>query len=71
MNFSSLFTPSFLLAGITAFVFTFVLVLAALSFFPRLGLMDRPERYGLDRSPIPYYGGLCMFVAFFIIRPLS
>lgn len=62
-DFSS-FSPMYLLAGITAFVFTFVLVLLAFWLFPRLGLMDRPQRYGLKREPIPYYGGLTMFLAF-------
>lgn len=66
MNFSSLLTPSFLLAGFTAFILTFVLVLLALWLFPKLKLMDRPERYGLTRKAIPYYGGIMMFVSFLI-----
>lgn len=36
----------------------------ALRFFPRLGLMDRPERYGHMRSSIPYPGGIAMVLAF-------
>src|SRR3989338_4842128 len=59
-------TPSFLLAALTGFVLTFVLVLVALWLFPKLKLMDRPERYGLSRAAIPYYGGLAMFSAFVI-----
>jgi UDP-GlcNAc:undecaprenyl-phosphate/decaprenyl-phosphate GlcNAc-1-phosphate transferase len=35
----------------------------ALKFFPRFGLMDRPERYGHDRAPIPYPGGVAVFFA--------
>ncbi len=58
--------PMYLLAGITAFVFTFVLILIALWLFPKIGFMDRPHRYGLHRDPIPYYGGLTMVVAFFL-----
>lgn len=49
-----------------AFVLGVVLVVAAIRIFPKLGLMDRPERYGLQRDPIPYYGGLAVFVAFVI-----
>ncbi len=66
MNFLSFFSSSFLLAGFTGFVLTFVLVLAALQFFPKLKLMDRPERYGLTRAAIPYYGGVTMFIVFLI-----
>lgn len=33
-------------------------------FFPKIGLVDRPHRYGLKRAPIPYYGGWSIFVAF-------
>ncbi|MFA7278079.1 MAG: MraY family glycosyltransferase [Candidatus Gracilibacteria bacterium] len=57
--------PMYFLAGITAFVFTFVLVLVALWLFPKIGFMDRPHKYGLTRESIPYYGGLTMIVAFF------
>lgn len=66
MDLSALFTSTFLLAGFTGFIFTFVLVLVALKFFPKWGLMDRPERYGLTRAAIPYYGGIAMFLAFFV-----
>ncbi|MFC1810259.1 glycosyltransferase family 4 protein [Patescibacteria group bacterium] len=36
----------------------------ALKFFPKLGLLDRPNKYGLKRKPIPYYGGLVFIVVF-------
>lgn len=32
--------------------------------FPKIGLMDRPHKYGLKRAPIPYYGGWAIFIAF-------
>lgn len=32
--------------------------------FPKWGLMDRPERYGHPRAPIPYPGGVAVFFAF-------
>lgn len=66
MNFSALLAPTFLLAGITGFVLTFVFVLVALRFFPTWKLMDRPEKYGLTRAAIPYYGGITMVLAFFV-----
>ncbi|QQR55232.1 undecaprenyl/decaprenyl-phosphate alpha-N-acetylglucosaminyl 1-phosphate transferase [Candidatus Peregrinibacteria bacterium] len=44
----------------TAFVSTFGLSFLAHRFFPRWGLMDRPERYGHDRAPIPYPGGVAV-----------
>ncbi|MCK9186648.1 undecaprenyl/decaprenyl-phosphate alpha-N-acetylglucosaminyl 1-phosphate transferase [Candidatus Gracilibacteria bacterium] len=28
--------------------------------------MDRPEKYGLKRAPIPYYGGVAIYLAFLI-----
>ncbi|MFA6024511.1 MAG: MraY family glycosyltransferase [Candidatus Gracilibacteria bacterium] len=49
---------------ITAFGFTAAFAWGALRLFPRLGLMDRPERYGHKRSPIPYPGGVASFFAF-------
>jgi len=50
--------------AVFAFGLTFCLVLAALKLFPKWGLMDRPEKYGLNRKPIPYYGGAAIFVGF-------
>ncbi len=34
----------------------------AVKFFPRLGLLDYPERYGLQRRRLPYPGGLVFLV---------
>lgn len=61
------------------FFFTFILTLIlgwmALMLFPKLGLMDRPERYGHDRPPIPYPGGVVIFLvlifAFLFLIPGS
>ena len=39
-------------------------MLAALRLFPKWGLMDRPHKYGLKRKPIPYYGGIAIFLSF-------
>ncbi len=47
-----------------SFAFTLTGTLLALKFFPKLGLMDRPEKYGHIRAPIPYSGGLIIFFSF-------
>ncbi len=49
-----------------AFVFTFILALIAFKVFPKLRLMDRPHLYNIKRAPIPYYGGLLLFIVFII-----
>jgi UDP-GlcNAc:undecaprenyl-phosphate/decaprenyl-phosphate GlcNAc-1-phosphate transferase len=56
----------YLLPAVFAFVITFASTMAALKCFPRFKLMDRPWRYGLKRKPIPYYGGLIIFVCFVV-----
>ncbi|MBT7928970.1 undecaprenyl/decaprenyl-phosphate alpha-N-acetylglucosaminyl 1-phosphate transferase, partial [Candidatus Peregrinibacteria bacterium] len=47
---------------------------AAIKVFPNLGLLDKPDRYGLNRNPIPYPTGLiCILlflVAFICIQPI-
>lgn len=43
-----------------------VLTLLALKVFPKLGLMDRPHLYNLLRKPIPYYGGIVVYLAFLV-----
>jgi UDP-GlcNAc:undecaprenyl-phosphate GlcNAc-1-phosphate transferase len=39
----------------------------ALRFFPRLGLLDFPERYGLKRARLPYPTGLVAVVTFLLV----
>lgn len=51
---------------IFAFGLTFLLCLGVLYFFPKLGLMDRPERYGHQRKPIPYPGGVALVLGVLI-----
>lgn len=55
---------NYVLAAIFAFVLTFLFTLGALWLFPKLGFLDRPQKYGLKRKPIPYYGGLAIFIGF-------
>jgi UDP-GlcNAc:undecaprenyl-phosphate GlcNAc-1-phosphate transferase len=59
----------FIPPAIFSFVLTLILVLLALKFFPKWGLMDRPKKYGLSRKPIPYYGGL-IFIIVFVVSTL-
>jgi len=49
---------------ITAFVLTLILTKLALKFFPKWGLLDKPEKYGLKRKPIPYFGGIVIYLIF-------
>jgi len=58
---------NFWLPGVLAFLFTVVLCVLALKVFPKLGLIDRPQKYGLKRSPIPYYGGIVIYIAFVVM----
>ncbi|TSC59392.1 MAG: UDP-N-acetylglucosamine--undecaprenyl-phosphate N-acetylglucosamine-1-phosphate transferase [Candidatus Peregrinibacteria bacterium Greene0416_62] len=53
---------------LSAFGAAAVLHFCALRLFPRLGLLDFPERYGLLRKRLPYPAGIlsvCTFLAFF------
>jgi UDP-GlcNAc:undecaprenyl-phosphate GlcNAc-1-phosphate transferase len=54
------------LIALVAFIVSLLLVLVGFRFFPKLKLMDRPEKYGFKRKPIPYYGGILIFLAFMI-----
>ncbi len=54
------------LIALCSLVIGLVAVRLALKYFPRLGLLDRPEKYGLKRAPIPYYGGIAIVAAFVI-----
>ena len=61
-DFSTL--SSYITPALFAFGLTVILVIVALRLFPRIGLLDRPWKYGLQRKPIPYYGGLALFFGF-------
>ncbi len=41
-------------------------VWGVLKVFPKLGLMDRPDRYGYNRSPVPYSAGIILFIIFLL-----
>ena len=53
-----------LLLPITAFLVCAGLHIAACKLFPRWGLLDFPERYGLTRPKIPYPTGILAIVVF-------
>ncbi len=54
----------YFLPGLSAFGFTVLCILIALKAFPKLGLLDQPKKYGLKRKPIPYPGGVLLFLIF-------
>ena len=56
----------FIFPAIFAFGLTLVMTLMALKVFPKIGLMDRPQKYGLKRKPIPYYGGVILYLTFVV-----
>lgn len=65
------------IAGVAGIVFlcSVCAFLAALKLFPKLGLLDFPERYGLTRARLPYPTGIVavlVFLLFFLLLfPLS
>jgi UDP-GlcNAc:undecaprenyl-phosphate GlcNAc-1-phosphate transferase len=65
MNFAEIFNRYGLIA-VSVFCLSFVLTFLAVKIFPKLKLMDRPHDYGLNRAPIPYYGGVAIFLSFAI-----
>lgn len=56
----------YFVAGLTSFLLTIIGIFAALKIFPKIKLLDRPQEYGLSRKPIPYSGGLIVFLVFLI-----
>lgn len=65
MSFLDILSKYYVKAGF-AFVLAVLLTFAAVKIFPKFKLIDRPQAYGLSRSPIPYYGGIAIFVAFLV-----
>jgi len=65
MNLKNIFLQ-FYQPAIFSFLLAVIFILIALKLFPKFKLMDRPHKYGLDRAPIPYYGGLTIYFAFLI-----
>lgn len=65
-----MFNSPFVTLPFLAFVVTLLLHSLAVHFFPRWGLLDFPERYGLLRARLPYPTGIVAVVAFILIFPL-
>ncbi len=57
----------YFLPGLSAFVLTVLSILIALKVFPKLGLTDRPKKYGLKRKAIPYPGGILLYLVFLVL----
>lgn len=70
-----LFTMNVALLAAFSLGVSLLLHLVALRLFPRIGLLDFPERYGLTRKRLPYPTGIIsvlVFLAFFLgIAPLT
>ena len=62
-----LFELSYLSLFLLAFVLSFCFYVLTLKFFPKLGLLDKPEKYGLERAKIPYSGGVVIFLVFALL----
>lgn len=52
---------------LAALATSLALTWGAIHIFPRLGLLDNPQKYGLKRAPIPYFGGLTIFATFALL----
>jgi UDP-GlcNAc:undecaprenyl-phosphate/decaprenyl-phosphate GlcNAc-1-phosphate transferase len=54
---------------LSALVLTLLLMMCAVQLFPRWGLLDFPERYGLQRRRLPYPAGIVAPIVFITIFP--
>lgn len=59
-------TSTFIFIGGFTFLLTVIGCLAAKWLFPKLNLMDKPHKYDLKRDPIPYFGGIVIWLVFMI-----
>lgn len=57
----------FLLLFLSGAASTLLLLGIVLKLFPKLGLMDRPHLYGLQRAPVPYPAGIVIWIVFAIL----
>lgn len=55
------------LVAVFALLAAIVVTLFGLYLYPKFGLMDRPDLYGHDRSPVPYSFGMILFMAFLVV----
>jgi len=59
--------PTLLWLPACAFAGTVLLIAAAMRVFPRWGLLDFPERYGLNRKRLPYPVGIAAVITFLAV----
>lgn len=57
----------YLIPGLSAFLLTLFVLWIGTKIYPKLGLMDRPHKYGLSRAPIPYPGGILLYLVFLVL----
>jgi len=57
----------YFLPAISALSLTILSTLIAIRVFPKLGLLDNPKKYGIKRKPIPYPGGILLWVIFVLL----
>lgn len=57
----------YFLPAISALSLTILSTLIAIRVFPKLGLLDNPKKYGLKRKPIPYPGGILLWIIFVLL----
>ncbi len=53
---------NFIEIGVLGFILSALAIILAIKIFPKLGLLDFPERYNLKRTRIPYPGGLVLLI---------
>jgi UDP-GlcNAc:undecaprenyl-phosphate GlcNAc-1-phosphate transferase len=53
---------TYIYLGLAGLLLGYLSTVFVRSVFPRLGLLDFPDRYGLKRSPVPYPGGSILSV---------
>jgi len=64
---TDLISMSYVLPALSAFLLTVFAALISLKLFPKLGLLDNPKKYGLKRKPIPYPGGIMLWMIFVLL----
>jgi len=57
----------YLFPALSALILTVLSVAIALKVFPKLGLLDNPKKYGYSRKPIPYPGGILLYLLFVVL----
>lgn len=55
---------NYYLIAVSGIVLSFIFIKFALYFFPKWNLIDKPQKYGLKRMPIPYFGGITIILSF-------